>query len=134
MVVCEVRADDDTAGAGEPSVDHHLMADAFGEQVGDRVLDAELADDAMQLGGGDGVRRHHVVEVEHDPVRVPEGQLQRSKRLDGERSGDVVRCRDVHVGDHRVAGAHRASETPAEQFLGQSSHVCLPLLRPVPSS
>jgi hypothetical protein len=55
------------------AVDHDLVADAFGEEVCDGVLDAEFPDRAVQLRGCDGVCGHHVIEAEDDPARVPEG-------------------------------------------------------------
>ena len=102
-----IGADDDAARPGEPPIDHHLVADALGEEVGDRVLDAELADDAVQLRCGNRVGRHHVVEVEDDAARVPERKIEAPERLDGERAGDVVRHRDVDLGDDGVAGVDR---------------------------
>ena len=126
-----VGADDDPTRSREPPIDHHLMADALGEQVGDRVLDAELADDSMQLRGGNGVGGHDVVEVEDDACRVPEGQVETPERLDCERAGDVVGHGDVHLGDDGVTRMDRAPKAAAEQFLGDGSH--LDPLTPEPS-
>ena len=126
-----IGADDDAARPGEPPIDHHLVADALGEEVGDRVLDAELADDPMQLGGGNRVGGHDVVEVEDDAARVPERQIEASERLDGKRAGDVVGHGDVDLGDDGVAGVDGASQAPAEQFLGDAFPFRSPT--PVPS-
>ena len=104
VVLCEVGADHDPARPGQPTVDHDLVTDAFGEEVGDRVLDAELPDHPMQLRRRDRVGGHDVVEVEDDPGRVPQRRSKLAERLDRERAGDVVRHRNVHLGDHRVAG------------------------------
>ena len=125
-----IGADDDAARPREVPVDHHLMTDAFGEEVRDGVLDAELADHAVQLCGRDGVCRHHVVEAEDDPARVPERKVEASERVDGERAGDVMRHRDIHLGDDGVARVNRPSQAAAEQFLGDGSHLVLLRLFP----
>ena len=62
---------------------------------------------AVQLSGRNGVGRHHVIEAEDDPARVPERQIEAAECVDGERSGDVVRHRDIDLGDDRVAARGR---------------------------
>ena len=87
------------------------------------MLDAEFTDDAMQLRRCNGIGGHHVVEVEDDAARVPERQVEASKRLDGERPGDIVCHRDIHLGDDRVSSVDCVSEAAAEQFLSDGSHL-----------
>ena len=122
-MLCEVGADHDATGSGEPAIHHDLVTDSLCEEIRDRVLDAELADDAMEFRGGHGVGRHHVIEVEDDAARVPERQIEASEGVDGERAGDVVRHRNVHLGDDRVTRVHLTSQAAAEQFLGDGSHI-----------
>ena len=131
VVLCEVGADDNAARLRQVPVDHHLVTDAFREQIGDRVLHAELADHSMQLSGRNGVGRHDVVEAENDAARVPQRRLQLPERLDRKWSRDVMRHGDIHRGDNGVTGVHRTAEPAAEDFLGQCSH--LDLLCPSPA-
>ena len=45
VVLCELAPTTMPPGRAKPAIDDHLVADALREQIGDRMLDAELADD-----------------------------------------------------------------------------------------